>query len=142
VPELLAPTVQVGESARFEFNSYPGETYTGRITDVGDAIDPATRTVRVGIVLASQGRIKPGMYARVRSDERTEQALVVPLSAIVSAEAKPFAFVKTGAGTYERRAVTLGLDNGTAVQVKAGLNAGDSVVTKNVILLKGMSFGY
>ncbi len=142
VPELLAPTVQVGEEGRFEFNSYPGETFSGRISEVGDAVDPQTRTVRVGITMASQGKIKPGMYARVKIEERTDQALVIPLSAIVSAEAKPYAFVKTGPTTFQRRQVVLGIDNGTSVQVKGGLSAGESVVTQNVILLKGMSFGY
>jgi cobalt-zinc-cadmium efflux system membrane fusion protein len=143
VPELLAPTVGVGETAHFEFNSFPGEKFTGHITEVGDAIDPQTRTVRVGISLASQqGRIKPGMYARVRIEERTEQGLVIPLPSVVSAEAKSYAFVQVGPATYERRELVLGLDNGTYVQVKGGLVVGDKVVINNAILLKGLSFGY
>jgi Cu(I)/Ag(I) efflux system membrane fusion protein len=99
--------------------------------------------VRVSIEMPSQGgRIKPGMFARVHIQERSDDALVVPLSSVVSADAKNFVFVRVAPNRFARREVVLGGDNGTDVRVARGLAEGDPVVVTNAILLKGMSFGY
>ncbi len=143
VPEAKIASVRVGEPATFEFSAYPGERLTGRVTTVGETVDPQTRTIRATIELGDQGgRIKPGMFARVSIAERTEEALTVPLASVVSADARTYVFVKAGPTAFERREVTLGGDDGTIAQVRQGLAPGDSVVTANAILLKGLLFGY
>jgi multidrug efflux pump subunit AcrA (membrane-fusion protein) len=143
VPEARIGAVQLGERATFDFNAFPGQSFTGKVTRIADAVDPQTRAIHVTITMdAQQGRLKPGMFARVSIEERTERALLIPLTAVISVEARTFVFVRTAAATFERREVVLGLDNGKDVQVKSGLNAGDAVVTSNTILLKGLSFGY
>jgi multidrug efflux pump subunit AcrA (membrane-fusion protein) len=143
VPEARIESVTVGEPVKLEFNSFPGERFAGTVQAIGDAVDPRTRTVRVSVVLGGEGgRIKPGMFARVRIEERRQASLVIPLSAVVSADARTFVFVRTAPTRFERRAVVLGGDDGTDVQVERGLAAGDVVVTGNAILLKGLSFGY
>jgi cobalt-zinc-cadmium efflux system membrane fusion protein len=143
VPEAKVRSVTPGEAALFEFSAYPGEVIRGTVATVGETVDPATRSVRVAIeVPDAKGRIKPGMFARVNITERTERSLVMPLSAVVSADAKNFAFVKVAPRTFERRAVVLDLDDGRNVKVRSGVQAGDSVATTNAILLKGLSFGY
>ena len=143
VPEARIGAVQMGERATFDFNAFAGQTFTGKVTRIADAVDPQTRAIHVTITMdAQQGRLKPGMFARVSIEERTERALLIPLTAVISVEARTFVFVRTAAATFERREVVLGLDNGKDVQIKSGLTAGDAVVTSNTILLKGLSFGY
>ena len=143
VPEAKIGAVDLGERAWFDFNAYPGETLTGRVKRIADAVDPQTRSVRVGIELSGYGgRIKPGMFARVAIEERTERAVLIPLSAVLSVEGHTFVFVRTSPLSFERREVVLGLDNGKDVEVRSGLANGESVVAGNVILLKGLSFGY
>lgn len=143
VTEARIESVTVGEPVTLEFNSLPGERFKGTVQAIGDAVDPRTRTVRVSVVLGGEGgRIKPGMFARVRIEERRQSSLVIPLSAVVSADARTFVFVRTSPTRFERRAVVLGGDDGRDVQVERGLAAGDVVVTGNAILLKGLSFGY
>ena len=143
VPEARIAAVQMGERGTFEFNAFPGERFSGHVTRIADAVDPTTRAIHVAIMLdAQQGRLKPGMFARVSIEERSERALLVPLSAVLSVEGRTFVFVRTAPTVFERREVVLALDNGTDVQVKSGLGAGDAVVTSNTILLKGLSFGY
>ena len=143
VPEARIGAVQMGERAVFDFNAFVGQPFTGHVTRIADAVDPQTRAIHVAITLdAQQGRLKPGMFARVSIEERTERALLIPLTAVISVEARTFVFVRTTVATYERREVVLGLDNGKDVQVRSGVSAGDAVVTSNTILLKGLSFGY
>ena len=143
VPEARIGAVQMGERATFDFNAFAGQTFTGKVTRIADAVDPQTRAIHVTITMdAHEGRLKPGMFARVSIEERTERALLIPLPAVISVEARTFVFVRTGPATFERREVVLGLDNGKDVQVKSGLASGDQVVTSNTILLKGLSFGY
>ncbi len=143
VPEARIGAVQLGERATFDFNAFPGQPFSGRVTRIADAVDPQTRAIHVAVSLDSrEGRLKPGMFARVSIEERTERALLIPLSAVISVEARTFVFVRTGPATFERREVVLGLDNGKDVQVRSGVNAGEAVVTGNTILLKGLSFGY
>ena len=106
-------------------------------------MDPQTRAIHVAIQLDGHGnRLKPGMFARVSIEERTERALVIPLACVLSVEGRTFVFVRTGPTRFERREVNLGLDNGTDVEVRSGVVAGEAVVSGNVILLKGLSFGY
>lgn len=143
VPEARIAAVQMGERGTFEFNAFPGERFSGHVTRIADAVDPTTRAIHVAIMVdAQRGRLKPGMFARVSIEERSERALLVPLSAVLSVEGRTFVFVRTAPTVFERREVVLALDNGTDVQVKSGLAAGDAVVTSNTILLKGLSFGY
>jgi membrane fusion protein, heavy metal efflux system len=143
VPEPRIGAVAVGQPARFTLPAFPADTFAGRVTAIGETVDPETRTIRVAIELRNvSDRIKPGMFARVSISEGMRRALTVPLSAVVSVDAKTWVFVKRGPATFARQQVTLGPDDGHLAQVVSGLAAGDSVATENAILLKGLAFGY
>ncbi len=143
VPEAKIRFVDPEERAEIEFNSYPGVIFTGNVRSIGDVVDPQTRTIRVGIVLKNpKNTLKTGMFCRVAIEESTERSVAVASSAVVSADARSFVFVKTGPGTFERREVITGSDDGVRFQILSGLKTGESVVTSNAILLKGLSFGY
>ena len=59
---LLTP----GRFARVQFAAMPGEVFVGRIETINPMVDPRTRSARVVVSLNNpQGRILPGMYARV-----------------------------------------------------------------------------
>jgi hypothetical protein len=143
VPEPRIRAVVVGQTAHFALSAFPADTFTGRVTAIGETVDPETRTIRVAIELPNASdRIKPGMFARVSISEGMRRALTVPLTAVVSVDARTWVFVKRGPATFERQQVTLGPDDGHLAQVVSGLAAGDSVATENAILLKGLAFGY
>lgn len=143
VPEARISAVDMGERGVFEFAAYPGEKFIGRVRRIADAVDPQTRAIHVAIEIEGHGnRLKPGMFARVSIQERSERALVIPLACVLSVEGRTFVFVRASPVAFERREVVLGLDNGTDVEVRSGITAGEHVVAGNVILLKGLSFGY
>ena len=51
---------------------------------VGETLDADTRTVKVRVAMANRdGRLRPGMFARVTFSGRSRQTLVVPVSALL-----------------------------------------------------------
>ena len=66
VPEAHAAEVAVGADADIKFIALAGQAIKGKITRVSNAIDPASRTMRVEIDLPnSDGALRPGMFAQV-----------------------------------------------------------------------------
>lgn len=56
--------LRYGQNTVFEVESFPGETFTGRIVFIDPVIDELTRTVGVRVQVANPaGRLKPGMLA-------------------------------------------------------------------------------
>ena len=82
------------------------------------------------------------MFATVSFDVKSGNALSIPVRAIVNVQGKDFAFVSTAPNVFERRALMLGQQVNDKAIVLHGLNAGDRVVIKGAMELKGISFGY
>jgi membrane fusion protein, multidrug efflux system len=75
-----------------------------------------------------EGGILPGMFARVELVKRTfEQAVTVPLYAVLTEGDKRHVFVETD-GKAEKRPVSTGLITGWRIHVTEGLYPGDRVV--------------
>ena len=69
LPERYLANLHAGQSVRATVDPYPGETFTGRVTQVGGVVDSTTRTVAVETELANRdGRLSPGLFARVEID--------------------------------------------------------------------------
>lgn len=110
--------LQAGRRATVTFAAFPGETFSGRISTINPVVDPDTRTGRVTVLLSNpQGRIKPGMYARV-SLEATyfPDRILVPRSAILEKDRRTMLFVFED-GRAKWRYVTTGLENDTQVEI-------------------------
>ena len=94
-------------------------------------LDPATRTLDAEVQLDNRaGELYPGMYGRGAIVVETHpQVPVVPVGAVVLTNRQAFVFVvDAGGDVVRRRAITLGVDGGDWLEVKAGLRAGDEVV--------------
>ncbi|MDH5642494.1 MAG: efflux RND transporter periplasmic adaptor subunit, partial [Nitrospira sp.] len=137
IPEKDIPFVPAlrpsgGMQADVRFNAYPGEVFKGRITYVGDVLDPSTRTMQLRLVLPnSDGRLKPEMFASVRLySEAQPDRLAVPEAALQRDQGRIFVFVQRKPNEYEVRDVQVGESNGTHTSIVAGLTEGESVVTQ------------
>jgi Cu(I)/Ag(I) efflux system membrane fusion protein len=59
-----AAAVKFGQQVEAEFQSLPGEVYTGRVAFIHPMVNPKTRTVSVRVEMANfDGKLKPGDYA-------------------------------------------------------------------------------
>lgn len=65
VPERYLASVAEGQGVRAAADPYPQEVFEGRVSLVGQSVDPATRTFLVEAEFANRdGRLKPGLFAR------------------------------------------------------------------------------
>jgi len=71
----------------------------------------------------------PGMYAEVNLTlERRDRVLAVPVTAVDREGAKGRVMVITPNNRIEVREVALGLETANSIEVRSGLNEGDTVV--------------
>lgn len=123
--------------------AYPDQVFRGKITYVGDVLDPATRTMRLRLELPNADRkLKPEMYATIRVYSDAENnVLVVPESSVQRDRDKKFVFVQRDPQSFEVRDVKLGQSSGDMVKVLNGLQEGESIVTQGAFVLKSELLG-
>ena len=133
---LLAP----GDRLAIRSAAWPGRVFTGKLDLVGDALDPATRTVRArGAVDNPEGHLKAEMYVTVEVSGKSPQtATVVPARAILTDGAGRVCFVEAGPARFRRTRVTVGPERDGKVPVLAGLPEGARVVTDGSLLLSSL----
>ncbi len=129
VPQDAAPNVRVGQNVDVMVQELGSVAFRGRVSRTSEAIDPNTRTLQTSIIVVnSDGRLRPGMYAQVKlTTPRTEAPLVIPANTlIIRADGSQVAVVRDG--KVHMTKVTLGRDFGTQIEALSGLKAGDLLV--------------
>ncbi len=123
--------VQVGQDARIHTLSYPDRVFDGKVTLIGPALDPASRTAQVWFRLANpDGLLKPNLFAKaVVVLKRNETALAVPNAAIIEANGEKFVFVRQGA-VFNRVEIAIGVGDDEYTEVTDGLVPGDEVAVQ------------
>ena len=138
IPYIRPDLTGTGQSVEVHVAAYPDQTFQGRITYVGDVLDPATRTMRLRLELPNPERkLKPAMYASVRVYSEPEpNVLLIPEGAVQRDRDRHFVFVQRDGAVFEVRDVKLGNSNGRDIKVLDGLLEGESIVTKGSFVLK------
>ncbi len=133
VPQSDASFIRVGDPAQTTFDGFPGRVFAGRVSRFARALDAGTRTMLTEIDLPNGDQtLLPGMYAQVKLKRKQLKSYpIVPDEALVFQNEKAFVPVVTAQKTIHLQPVTLGIDNGTEVQVTSGL-AGDESVALGV----------
>ena len=131
-------TVHVGDAAEVKSAAFP-DVFHGRVTSVGDLLDPATRTTLVRIVTANPGGLlKKDLFVDVMMTEPTRrQVLVVPTTAVLYDEQNfPFVYVDAGQGRFTQRIISIGAQQGSDTEVTSGLKADERVVGQGSLFLQ------
>jgi cobalt-zinc-cadmium efflux system membrane fusion protein len=130
-------TVHTGQAVDISFSAYPAETVRGTISNLSDAIDPASLTLKARVVLKNPGhRYKPLMYATIAVERSKERAFVLPATAIIHEGSQSYIFVQISPGNYDKRQVVTSQIQGTTVEVKSGIKDGEQIVTTGAALLR------
>ena len=134
VPARLLPLLEAGRTQiEVESDVYPGRTFSALVNRIFPAVDPATRTLRVEVLLDNPRepggwRFRPGMYATAQLTLATSPgALTVPASAVVRVLGRKLVFVVRD-GQAVAAEVQTGIRSGADVEIVAGLAAGDEFV--------------
>lgn len=131
VPAAQAPNVSRSAGGEFQVEG-SARTYSARrVVSVGSVIDSLSRTVPVLFEVVNQdGSLKVGANARVAvRTGRREQGVVIPASAVLDEDGRAIAYVQPEGEAFEKRELTIGGRAGDRVLVRAGLAAGERVVT-------------
>ncbi len=143
IPYIRNDQTGPGQLVEVHVSAYPGQTFQGSITYVGDVLEPATRTMRLRLELPNPERkLKPEMYATVRVYSDPEpNVLLLPETAIQRDRDRQFVFVQREPGLFEIRPVQLGDSNGKEVKVLGGVEEQDAVVITGSYVLKSELLG-
>jgi len=132
--------VTVGQEVEVELPSLPGEVLRAAIDFIDPNLDPVTRTARARVVLDNaHGRLLRRQTATATVRAAYADRLLVPRSAVLQHNGKPLVFVEETPRRYAARAVTLGRNGKTEVEILSGLSAGERVVVEGGLILDGQA---
>jgi len=147
--EVDVVNLSVGLPAEIQFDSVQGETFAGTVQEIApqsSAINQEQAAGRTGGTQASvvtyqvkvslkeqDERLRPGMSARVKVIcQRVEQVPTVTIAALRSKDDRTFVLAppEVPGGEPVERTVELGVRGASTVEVKAGLEVGDTYLIR------------
>ncbi|RUO99259.1 efflux RND transporter periplasmic adaptor subunit [Hyphomicrobium sp.] len=127
------PSIKEGQRLTIEGTA----TSDGAIIFISPLLNQDTRSARViASVDNRDGAWRPGSFVNADIAVSESKAdLVIPKAALQTIEGETRVFVRTAEG-FESRQITVGEDDGKAVEVLTGLKAGEPIAVANTFLLK------
>lgn len=135
IHESQVKKVRIGQPARIQVDAEPGVVLEGRVAELAVLPDSSSSRFTPNLkvypatihILGTHPWMKPGMNAKV--DVMVDQladVLFVPVQSIEVENDHHFCYVNSG-GSLERRSVKTGLFNDEFIEVRDGLQPGESV---------------
>jgi multidrug efflux pump subunit AcrA (membrane-fusion protein) len=121
--------IRKGQQAMIKVDAYPEKVFSGRITLVSPTVNPMTRTASVEISIPNLGhQLRPGMFAEAEIIIRkSDDAILVPAYAVLEkSDTRKVLTVVDGKAIS--KLIELGFDQGDLVEVKDGLEVGDTLI--------------
>jgi multidrug efflux pump subunit AcrA (membrane-fusion protein) len=131
VPEGYASFIHPNQHAQLAFQEYAGHPVDGIVTRTAASIDQNTRTMLTELQVDNHdGKLIPGMYVVTTfpSAPGMEAPLVVTGGAVALRHDQSMLAIVNN-GRIHMQPVTLGRDFGDVIEILAGVEAGDLVVT-------------
>ena len=127
--------IRIGQKCLVKISSRPGETFSGEVYSKNLAADPLSKTFKVEVKIDNpEMKIKAGVYADISIEYiRKENVLMLPLTALLAGDKEVMVDEN---GVARKRAVSVGLRNGTRFEVLTGVNASDPVLVEGNYDLK------
>lgn len=135
--------IRLGQMATITVDTYPGERFSGRVTYIGDFLDPQTRTARVRCEVPNPGtRLKLDMFASVQLPTTfSRKAVAVSQAALQQLEGRTVVFVSKGPTAFEVRTVKTGNTVQSRTEIVEGLSEGEPIVVQGAFHLKSIVAG-
>lgn len=135
-----ASEVQAGAAAWIHVESFPGETFPGRVVSLARFLKPDTRTLTVRIAVEDpRRRLRPQDVGTAEIEVSQRSALSVPASALLYEGSDRVLFVVKG-GAFVKTRVQVGAEQAGRAEILEGLRDGDTVVTRGGQFLLGETY--
>ncbi|MEX1241111.1 MAG: efflux RND transporter periplasmic adaptor subunit, partial [Cyclobacteriaceae bacterium] len=116
---------------------YSTKELNGKVLSYGKTIGDVASMLPIFFSLTNNGSLIPGDAVEVYLKSRPiENAVVLAEDALIEEQGIFYVYVQVEGESFAKRAVTLGAQDGTFVQILSGLTAGERVVTKGAYLIK------
>src|SRR2546426_9822873 len=129
VPVLYTSLVATDQPVKMTVDGLPGRSFDGKITRFSYTLDEATKTMLAEVELPNPKlELRPGMYATVKIGiERKDDALLVPVDALVVERAGAFVFTINDKKAKKTRVQT-GFNDDTNVELGSGVKPDQPVI--------------
>ncbi len=137
--EADAARVQIGAPVTISSDAAPGQLFQGRISFIGSQVDPQTRALTARALINNPGKLRPGVFVRGQIQTGVgKPSLSVPSSAVLDDDAVKIVFVVKG-DRYERREVTVGVESNGQIEIKSGVQQGETIVSQGGAALRAQA---
>jgi len=137
LPELALSQLQNGQTLQISLDALPDKAYDGKVYAINPLIDANGRAIVIRAQVPNRdGKLRPGMFARVRlftSDNR--DSIVIPEEALFPVGDEKYVY-KVVDGKALRQKVGIGQRREGRVEIVNGLARDDVIVTAGAIKLR------
>lgn len=128
VPEYYLAKLSVDQKIEIIADALPGTRFEGQIYAIDPAVDVNGRAIRVKATLPNEdGKLRPGLLARITVKGTPRTAVTIPESALVS-RGSDFLVFKADNGKAKETKVLAGRRENGFVEILDGVEAGQQVV--------------
>ena len=134
LPERSLSQIKAGQDVEVVADALPNERWQGQIEAINPRVDANGRSLELrGRLDNASGKLRPGMFVRVRVIVGERNGLLVPEEAIVP-QGEEFYVYKVVEGAAKRVPVKIGVRRDAKVEIVEGIAPGDQVVTAGMRL--------
>jgi cobalt-zinc-cadmium efflux system membrane fusion protein len=129
-------SVRMGEYADIKLNAYPKLLLKGRVSNIGQVLDPSIRTAKVRLELPNPGVLRAGMFVSAIFHGLSQEVRAsVPATAVLHLHDRDWVYVPADGGRFRRIEVVGGLTlPGNLQEIVSGLKPGDQVISNALVL--------
>jgi RND family efflux transporter MFP subunit len=130
VPQSYVPSIRIGTNARISVPEYPGRTFPATVEASAQAVDVASGTTRIQLVIDNAaGELMTGAFATVSLDLPTpEVAINVPASALIFDQSGLRIATVDSDNRVVLKTVTIARDMGRTIEIGSGLSPDDRII--------------
>jgi membrane fusion protein, heavy metal efflux system len=137
VPETAIASIHVGDRVAVTLQAFPGRTFDGPVRYIAATVDPNLHRIAVRAAIANTtGELRPGMFGTFRIYTGAPSTnLAVPEYAVIYEEDTARVWIAGPNKTLALRYIKVGKTIDGMVQVLAGLQPGETVVTSGTVFI-------
>ena len=138
VPENYLLSIKKGNKAEINLPAI-NETFSGRISLIGNSIDPSSRTFKIEVDIPSKsGLVKPNLLATMRlKDEEALDAIIIPVDLIQQEiTGKDYLLVADMSGdkvVVQKKYIETGISYDGMIAVSSGLDGSEKVISAGAL---------
>jgi cobalt-zinc-cadmium efflux system membrane fusion protein len=138
VPEADLGAIRIGDRLDVKVSALPERKYRAAIAVIGALSDATTHRVVVRSALPNpDGALKAEMFATVRIETAAGHAApAVPIQAVIREGSHDVVWVETEELVFQRRQVTLGMEQDGWFEIRDGIAVGDRIVAVGAIFIE------